>query len=284
MTTSITLSNGRTINTRTYRVLRTGDAKTAKSMKKGILTGIVYLAPAGLAGGPTVCPWASPECIDACLNRAGRGQLAINQQARVDKTLLLFEFPEVFWAILERDIARLMKTAERVGLRAAVRLDGTSNVLRHGAARRGLIARFPDVPFYDYTKAPLRTEAKFVTANPNMSVVYSLSERPNSEGEAEVYLRNGFGVAIVVATKTMAQSMIGGTMWGYPIVDGDNTDARFLEPGPRVFVLYAKGPAKKNGGRFVLRWNDSRILYNYTSREILATMSAMAEEERHVIY
>ncbi len=59
--------------------------KTVKGEKLGILTGILYLAPARLSGYET-CPMRSIGCTNACLNTAGMGIFSNVQQARIAKT------------------------------------------------------------------------------------------------------------------------------------------------------------------------------------------------------
>ena len=49
------------------------NGKTPKGEKRGYLTAIMYLAPAGLSGYP-MCPFAHlAQCEEPCLNTAGRG-------------------------------------------------------------------------------------------------------------------------------------------------------------------------------------------------------------------
>jgi hypothetical protein len=38
---------------------------------------------------------------------------------------------------------------------------------------------------------------------------------------------------------------------GWPVVDGDDTDVRHIEPARVVVALYAKGKAKRDTGGFV---------------------------------
>jgi hypothetical protein len=38
---------------------------------------------------------------------------------------------------------------------------------------------------------------------------------------------------------------------GWPVVDGDDTDVRHIEPAGVVVALYAKGKAKRDTGGFV---------------------------------
>ena len=54
------------------KLLGTQNYKTVKGEKKGVITGILYLAPASISGW-NVCPKASEGCKKACLYKAGRG-------------------------------------------------------------------------------------------------------------------------------------------------------------------------------------------------------------------
>lgn len=42
---------------------------------------------------------------------------------------------------------------------------------------------------------------------------------------------------------------------GFPVFDGDDTDARFLDPKRHVIGLRAKGTAKKDTSGFVIKLN-----------------------------
>lgn len=80
------------------------NAKTVKGQKKGYMTAIMYLAPYNLSGY-NVCPKASPGCIAACLNTAGRGAMNSVQKARIAKTKFFFENRTQFMSQLWAEIA-----------------------------------------------------------------------------------------------------------------------------------------------------------------------------------
>jgi hypothetical protein len=50
------------------RLLTIQNAKTRKGEKLGILTGILYLAPANESGVMNTCASSTPECRHACLH------------------------------------------------------------------------------------------------------------------------------------------------------------------------------------------------------------------------
>ena len=59
------------------------DSKTIKGLKKGYLTGIIYLAPYKLSGF-NICPNAV-NCINSCLFNSGRGKFNNVYNARIKK-------------------------------------------------------------------------------------------------------------------------------------------------------------------------------------------------------
>ena len=229
------------------------DAKTVKGESKGVLTGIVYLAPSTLSG-KQLCAFASPGCIAGCLNKAGRGQFTKTQLARIAKTHVFLADPPAFVDRLARDIAGLVRKAQRSDMIPAVRLNGTSDLpwenLR-GTDGQSLLARFPTVQFYDYTKNHARMRAFLLGKLPaNYHLTFSRSEC--NEATALSLASMGGHVAVVFSTPK-GQALP--TVWAsFPVLDGDTTDLRFTDPpGPAIVGLRAKGPAKRDTTGFVVR-------------------------------
>jgi hypothetical protein len=225
------------------KLLSTKNYKTSKGEKLGILTGVMYLAPAKISGYE-VCPRRSVGCTDACLYTAGMGAFSNVQQARIAKTITFFEKRDEFMSQLRKDIKALVRKAEKDNMIPAVRLNGTSDI---EWTRTGIINEFPDVQWYDYTKV-LNRLTKEIPSN------YHLTFSQNEANGFEVMtaLNSGFNAAVVFSTKKgdpLPES------WnGYPVFDGDDTDARFLDPrGGYVIGLRAKGKAKKDSSGFVVR-------------------------------
>lgn len=108
-------------------LLSMGNAKTPKGEKLGILTGILYLAPAKISGYE-VCPRRSSGCTSACLYSAGRGKFSNVQQARIRRTKMFFEQRELFLNMLRLDIRLIELMANDKGMTPAVRLNGTSDI------------------------------------------------------------------------------------------------------------------------------------------------------------
>lgn len=232
------------------------DTKTIKGEYYGILTGVLYLAPADISGFQT-CPKSSAGCRAACLFTAGYGVYQPVRNARIARTHMFFNERPRFFDILIADIERLIRKAERENMVPAVRLNGTSDiawekfrVIRNGEIYRNIFEAFADVQFYDYTKVLARKAAVKI---PNYHLTFSLSE--DNDKDAAEAIRSGFNVAVVLeqGLKKAEKPL----MWGgYPTIDGDVNDARFMDArGGHVVLLAAKGKARHGKDGFV-RYRD----------------------------
>ena len=242
------------------------DAKTIKGEYLGILTGILYLAPVDLSGFQ-VCPKASNGCKAACLYTAGRGYYQNTRNARVNKTRWFFLERNTFMETLVKDIESLIRKAKRKNMIPAVRLNGTSDlpwekisVVRNGVTHRNIMDAFPTVMYYDYTKIIGRDTA---IRQHNYHLTFSLAE--NNEWEAKVALETGYNVAVVTNIKRKAEKPK--TWAGYPVIDGDSSDVRFLDPkGGHIVMLTAKGQARKDKSGFVKDINDENLFSNVLTK------------------
>lgn len=234
------------------------DAKTIKGEAKGYLTGVLYLAPHTISGYQ-VCPKASEGCKLGCLYTAGRGIYSKTQQSRIGKTKFFHENREAFIALLVENIEALIRKAGRMGLTPVVRLNGTSDLpwekfacIRDGVKYASLMEAFPDLQFYDYTKILGRTKALSL---PNYSLTFSLAE--DNDKRARKALAEGYNVAAVLRLKRKDAKPA--TWSGFPVVNGDETDLRFLDPnGGHIIALFPKGKAANDSSGFV-RDVDSQL-------------------------
>lgn len=218
--------------------------KTQKGEALGYMTAILHLAPSTLSGF-NVCPMASKGCAAGCLNTSGRGTYTNVQNARTRKTLMFFNNRDIFMFELGAEIEILARRAARRGLKFVVRLNGTSDirwenepVTINGKTHPNLMAAFPDVHFYDYTKLPNRRNLP-----PNYSLTFSLSE--SNEQMAREVFRRGENVAVVF------RDALPKTFWGAPVINGDANDLRFLDRRGVIVGLKAKGKARKDTSGFV---------------------------------
>lgn len=231
--------------------------KTVKGQARGFMTAVLYLAP-WKAAGVNVCPMAElAGCVAACLNTAGRGGIAAGtvapygveipanavQAARVARTRLFVEDRDAFMAQLVTEIRAFVRKAERKGLVPVVRLNGTSdlrweNVAVNGA--RNVMEVFPAVQFYDYTKIANRRN---LPSNYHLS--FSASGREAFRPFMEKALANGMNL-VAVFRKELPE-----TFMGRPVVNGDESDLRFLDPSGVIVGLKAKGKARRDLSGFV---------------------------------
>ena len=109
----------------------------------------------------------------------------------------------------------------------------------------GIMAEFPEVQWYDYTKNPNRLKPeyrrKYIPANYHLT--FSRSE--SNEDDAQQVIKWGGNVAMVF-------DHLPKTYWGCRVVDGDQSDARFLDGQNVIVGLVAKGRAKQDKSGFVI--------------------------------
>lgn len=220
------------------------NAKTVKGQRFGYLSGILYLAPSNLSG-KNVCPFASKGCRAMCLNTAGRGQFNNVQKSRIAKTKLFWKDQDAFANNLGKNICSLVKKANRMGLKPCVRLNGTSDL-----DWTKVIIQHPYIKFYDYTKDYNRMVCYLGEKAPdNYHLTFSLSES-NMKQSMDILERGG-NVAMVFDTKK--GKALPKNHLGYEVVDGDESDLRFLDDREKgvIIGLRAKGKARKDTSGFV---------------------------------
>lgn len=226
------------------KLLTLGNTKTVKGEALGYQTYIMHLAPSTLSGYNT-CPMASEGCASACLNTAGRGRFTATQEARIRKTRWFFENRETFMAQLVKDILAATRKAQRENMVAVFRLNGTSDIrwetvaLEHdGVMYKNIMQLFPSQVFYDYTKLQNR---RYIPSNYHLT--FSRSE--DNYGQVDLMMKQGYNVAIVF-------NSLPATYNGYKVIDGTETDLRFLDEKNVIVGLLAKGKAKKDTSGFVV--------------------------------
>jgi hypothetical protein len=232
-------------------LLADGDsnAKLTKSnlAGKGFLTFGLSLAPANLSGYE-VCASRSKGCTMACLNTSGLGNMQSVQDARIAKTIAFFEHRSEFIALLYKNLSSAKKKADKQGKRIAVRLNVVSDIMWEKVVPT-LFTDFKDVQFYDYTKHRVRMlhslQSNYQKFPSNYHLTFSRSEE--NEISCLEILRAGGNVTVVFSEKDLPKR------WhGYKVINGDETDLRFLDSKRSVVGLYAKGKAKKDTSGFVV--------------------------------
>ena len=219
------------------------NTKTIKSDKGGeYLTAILYLAPADTVEGVNLCPTAElAGCKSACLYSAGRGAFSNVQAARIRKTIAFRDNPVAFVDTLADDIRKAQRKAGKLGVKLAVRLNGTSDIAwenQLGSNGLSLMDAFPETQFYDYTKLPTRK----APANYHLTASYSASNAKYARKAAATK----HNLAVVFRDALPAEYL------GRKVVNGDKDDLRFLDPRGVVVGLLAKGKAKRDNSGFVV--------------------------------
>jgi hypothetical protein len=228
------------------------DAKTIKGTKRGFLTGVMYLLASTDSGVINACPY-SDGCEAPCLVRSGRASFDPSiMRARLRKTLLFKADRNLFLELYARDCETLVKAAAKRDLTPVARPNGTSDFPFERFPVRGcanIMEAFPAITFYDYTKWPIRLRGRKGQLPANYSLTFSLAASARSESFAMEALRLGVNVAVVFDTRkgkalpsTFAIAS-GGQFARAGVVDGDESDLRFMDERGRFVGLRAKGPA-----------------------------------------
>jgi hypothetical protein len=229
------------------------DAKTVKGEKMGYLTGILYLSPSNLSG-VQLCPFASlAGCEVACLNSAGRGAFSNVQNARHNKAQSFNYDRNNFMLDLVYSINRVIIEAKRKGLIPVIRLNGTSDIQWEkmpfkldGVIYSSVMAYYPTIQFYDYSKIPTRSDIPL-----NYDLTFSFSGVESFQNVINKALDNPAFKRMAVVFSN--RDRIPASFLGRDVIDGDNTDLRFLDNEGVVVGLYAKGKAKRDLSGFVVK-------------------------------
>jgi hypothetical protein len=241
----------------TYKLLGVGtNAKTVKGDGSEYLTAILYMTPYKIMiDGKSFnsCAMAKQaSCIDACLYTAGRGQMSNVQTARQRKAEWFYKDRVGFMKQLYEDIKKFQTYCHKRNIQPCVRLNGTTDIrwelIKIGAYN--IFDWFPEVQFYDYTKIANR-KCKDI---PNYHLTWSYSNaNPEYAKLLDKALEQGMNAAVVFRSNFIKVVPKCWHKWkGYPVIDGDQDDLRFLDPkGGHIVALYAKGKAKKDTSGFV---------------------------------
>ena len=217
------------------------NAKTPKGQQYGYITAILYLAPS-INSGFNVCPQASQGCKSACLYTSGHGRFDNVKQGRINKTRWYIQERESFLIQLKKEIKNFVNNCKKKNFIPCIRLNGTSDI---SWENMGILQEFPQVQFYDYTKVFKRMEMYCKGQMPsNYHLTYSLNE-DNKELAFEVLKMKGNISAVF-------RKYLPTEYKGYQVVNGDESDLRFLDKKNCIVGLIAKGDAKKDSSGFVL--------------------------------
>jgi hypothetical protein len=104
---------------------------------------------------------------------------------------------------------------------------------------------FPDVQMYDYTKSAERMTS-FVNGEMPKNYHLTFSRSETNGAIALAFLRSGGNVAMVFRKSLPSE------YYGHEVINGDETDLRFLDGSGKIVGLVEKGKAKKDDSGFVI--------------------------------
>jgi len=148
--------------------------------------------------------------------------------------------------MLIRDIDRLVRRARKLGLMAAVRLNGTTDVkwesqpvvINGIKIANNIMQLYPDVIFYDYTKWPY---AKRPTESLPINYHLTFSRSESNEAQIAENIAHGRNVTVVVDIPSRDKTALIPTRWReIPTFDADRSDFRPNDPTGRILILRYK--------------------------------------------
>jgi hypothetical protein len=168
------------------------------------------------------------------------------QQARQSKTDFFYNNQQAFLLSLAADIWSLANRATKLGLIPLVRPNGTSDIPYENLIvwdNKTIFQLFPEIQFYDYTKIANRKDL------PNN---YDLTFSYSNVVKFQKYNDIAIGQSMRLAAVFRFEKDIPSTFRGMPVIGGDNSDVRHVEPLGHIVALYAKGKAIKDQSGFVI--------------------------------
>lgn len=239
------------------------------------------------------CAYATPGCAAACLHQAGHGGLSVDVvAARGRRSLAMLADPITYARAVAYAVAAQLQRAARKGMPLALRMNGTTEApwfaqsfplsatdaarirRRYGVDvttgdRLTLAEAFATdrergaLALYEYLKAPLNAPdglRAWHAAGWDVTASFA-ADRSTAVRDAVDAVRAGFRVAFPVALQRGATPLRSLTLETdrdvvtLPAVDGDATDARYVDaPGAAVILREkrARGADRAAADRFIL--------------------------------
>lgn len=227
------------------KLLGTGNLKLMKGRDTNYIAVGLSLAP-NFTSSYSLCSMATLGCIKSCLFRSGMSRIFKHiNEARIRKAKLFIEDRVTFWHYLIKDIQTAERRIINRGNEICIRLNVVSDIRweelslwYNGVRYSNIMELFPNIQFYDYTKIPDRI------LPPNYYLTFSRSE--TNEKECIKQLNKGRNVSVVFKYE------IPDSYLKSQVINGDNSDLRFLDPSPVIVGLKAKAIAKKDETGFVV--------------------------------
>ena len=221
----------------------------------------------------TFCTKSSSFCRSSCLLFTGNNPVGKeNATSKARKSYALLENPELFVALLRKELMSFAKSAIRRGLDPVVRLNMLSDIPWYELCPELLIEGSEyGIVWYDYTKIPFWDNPSYQEVSDILDLTFSFSG--SNEKDCQEALHAGHRIAVCFApqnperwagieTRTTFGEVYGlGRESGlidnkgnielfdgsWEFIDGDSSDYRIDDPAPSIVCLNFKEPSL---GRF----------------------------------
>lgn len=237
------------------------DAPLNKAILKQIDSAGVEIADAPKVGN--WCVGSSWACRRACLIGVGNNYTQGSFKTKFAKCMALKQDPVAFCAALAMNCAIFGKKEKRAGRQAFVRLNMLSDIPWE-VVFPDLFKIVPECLYYDYTKVDVSRRS--IPKNYDLTFSYN----GMNEGAVRRALEGGHRIAVVFVSadprrtqprtvKTVAnwrldyaeiaemfgtttRDPFGANVGEVPLVDGDSSDFRAVDPAPSIVALSYKSP------------------------------------------
>lgn len=213
------------------KLLTTKQYKLDKGESLNVATFGIQLAPATEAGnGINMCASAG-DCVRGCIKVTGMNAFPTHRSARVKRTILYKKFPQAFHDQLQAEIESWKRSTTNAGFTLAARPNTLSD---QPLLAKAVAERNPDIQVYDYTKLPKPATRRL----PNYHLTYSYSERTTSADIAHC-IEHRVNIAVILNIKRGQSLPAFVELHGrtFPVIDGDLTDLRFMDPSDQTYVV-----------------------------------------------
>jgi hypothetical protein len=222
-------------------LLTRGNEKLTKTEKQQKMYQVISLS---CESNPKkkMCPFSSPACRDTCFSKHGRFVFHAVKRTLSYKTKQWLHMKNQFVNALIEDIKEANHKSKGKEKQLCVRLGITHDAIGCGmynweSGNKRIYDLFPDVIFYEYTKAPLKWRKKHNICGKNLHIVFSRTETNEASCIEEL---KELGKVAVIFEEVPKVFSLGEKQFN--VVDGDSHDLHFLHPAGCIVGLKAKGP------------------------------------------
>ena len=194
-----------------------------------VLYAMLYLQPS--LNYKLFCAGSTAGCRPSCLIYSGMMRMPTQEAARIKRTQFYLDDREAFITQLHKEIKAHIRKSNRLGVVPALRLNGTQDL-----DWSEIYEAYPEVQFQEYTK--VHSRAKKLARFNNLNITFSKSERM-SETTVTRLASKGHQVAVVFDVKP--NDPLPDTYLGFPVIDADKHDARWIEDSHSIAGLRVKG-------------------------------------------